>query len=364
MNKINIPEQKLRTLYADKKLSTYAISKVYKCDSTVIQNRLKEYKIKIRYPKEEIKISKEKLEYWYTHKKLSIYKIAKLYNCGSRTIYGKLVKHRIKTRPVKRVMISKGNLYDMYHTQKLPYSKIAIKYSCTASIIFDKMKKYNILPRNSSEANTIYPKIDFSGNLSEKAYLIGFRLGDLYAYKSSFLVYIKTNTTKTDQAYLFKELFKNYGYVYIKENENNLINMQVNLNSSFSFLIPKRDNIDRWIIRNKSYFLAFLAGYTDAEGNIGVYSNRARFRIRSYDKNLLYLVHKKLNEMNIHNTYGLEMPAGKKYNKDFWCTGVSKKHSLMKLLKLLKQYLKHPKRCKDLIMAEKNLLSRIGRENK
>ena len=363
MKKLEISEARLRELYENQKLSSYAIAKILNCGPTAILSRLKEFNINIRYPKQEIRISKDELKNLYINKKLSSYKIARLFGCGSRTIYGKLIIYGIKTRPIKRVKISKEDLFHMYHVQKMSYSEIAFKYSCTASIIFDKMKYYGILPRNSNEANTIYPKKDFSGNLIEKAYLIGFRLGDLHAIKSGFLVYIKTNTTKDEQAYLFNELFKNYGNVYIKKYENNFFNMQVSLNTTFSFLIPKKDNIDKWVLENDDYFLAFLAGYTDAEGNIGVYSKRARVRIGSYDINILNQIHEKLKSLNIHNLYRMESPAGKnRQNKDFWRVSINKKEDISRLFELIKPHLKHAKRCEDLKKAENNVIIRIQRD--
>jgi len=365
MKKINISKQRLRKLYEDKKLSSYDIAKIYKCNASVIQNRLREYKIKIRHPKEKIKISKEELIELYVNKKLSTYKIAKIYNCGSRTIYGILIRLGINPRQLKRIKISKDKLMDLYYKQKLSYSQIAKKYNCSASIIFDKMKKYKILPRSASEANTIYPKKDFSGNLVEKAYLIGFRLGDLNVKKEGYLIKVKTNTTKTEQVELIKNLFGEYGNVNVGNYKEKFFGMDIGLNKSFYFLVPKEDDIDKWILRNNKHFLAFLAGYTDAEGNIGVYSNRARVRIGSYDKNLLYKIHKKLISMNLQNTYRLETFAGThNQNQDFWRVSISKKEDLLKLLKLIEPYIKHAKRCKDLKRARENILYRIERYKK
>jgi len=363
MKKIEISETRLRKLYENQKLSSYAIAKIFNCAASVIQRRVKEYNIQIRYPKQEIKISKEKLEDLYTNKQLSTYKIAKLVGCGSRTIYGKLVKYGIETRPIKRVKISKEDLFYMYHTQKLSYSEIATKYSCTASIIFDKMKMYGILPRNSSEANTIYPKKDFSGNLIEKSYLIGFRLGDLNVVKHCLLICVKSNTTKIEQVNLFRQLFENYGNVYVKEGKGKVFYMETLLNQSFSFLIPKKDNIEQWILNNDNNFLSFLAGYTDAEGNIGVYCKRARVRIGTYDINILNQIHKKLKSLNIHNIFRMESPAGKnRQNKDFCRVSLNKKEDIFRLFELIKPYLKHGKRCEDLKKAENNVIIRIQRD--
>ena len=363
MKKINIPQNKLERLYTHRGLSTYQIAKICNCNPSLIQKRLKGYGIPIRYPKKKIEVDKILLEDLYINKKLSTYKIGKILNCGARTIYSRLIEHNIKPRPKKIVQISKEELVDLYCNQKLPYSQIAKKYSCSPTIIFDKMRKYGVMPRDISEACTIYPKKDFSGNLIEKAYLIGFRLGDLNGIKKHALVYLKSNTTKIEQVELMKRLFSEYGRLRIKEYQRGIFNMECSLNKSFNFLIKKEDNIQKWALENDNYFLAFLAGYIDAEGNIGVYCKRARVRIGSYDRNILRQIHEKLLQLEMRNTYRLETPAVKgKHNQDFYRVCINNKEDILQLFKLIKPHLKHPKRCKDLKIAENNILSRIRRD--
>jgi sulfur relay (sulfurtransferase) DsrF/TusC family protein len=361
MNKINIPEQRLRRLYADKNLSTYDISKVYKCDPTVIQNRLREYNITVRYPKNKIEISKETLKKLYIKEKLSTYKIANLFRCKNNTISRKLKEQGIKARIIKKVIIPKDQLYHSYYDKKLPFSRIAKHFSCSVTTIFERMRRYKIDARNRSEANTIYPKYDFSGDLIEKAYLIGFRLGDLNVIKDSSLVRIKSNTTKIEQVNLLRKIVGKYGRFYVKRYKNSFFNVECSLNKSFAFLISKKDSISRWILRDRTFFSAFLAGYIDAEGNIGVYSKRARVRIGSYDKNLLKLVHLKLKSMDIKSTYRLETPRGtNNQNRDFWRVCINKKEDIQRLFKLIKPYIKHAKRFKDLEKANENIILRNG----
>lgn len=348
-NKISISKEVLSKLYVDEKLSTRAIARIYNCDQGVILRELKEHGIEIRYPNEEILISKEDLHDLYVNKKLSTYKIAEMYNCDSKTVHRKLRLLGIPTRPIIKIPISKEELYHLYHVEKWPLSKIAKKFSCCVSPIFKRMKEYGILSRTMSEATTIYPKQNFSGDLTEKAYLIGFRLGDLNVYKDHFQVCVQSNTTKIEQVELLTQLFESYSKVYVKHYKNGVFNQQVRLNGSFEFLLPKNDLIEEWILMNDQYFIAFLAGYTDAEGNIQRYKNRLRFRIRTYDKNLLYLAHIKLGEMGIHSIHRLESHAGKNnQNKDCWSLSVNKQEDIIKLAKLMLPFMKHAKRRKDL----------------
>ena len=209
----------------------------------------------------------------------------------------------------------------------IPISKIAKKFSCCVDPVFDRMKDYGIPSRTMSEAKTIYPKQDFSGDLVEKAYLIGFRLRDLNAYRDYDSVCVQTSTTINEQVELLKEIFDKYSNVSVKEYSDGAFHIQVRLNKTFGFLLPKEDLIENWILENDSYFTAFLAGYFDAEGNVQLYKNRLRLRIRSCDKNILYSAHQKLQNLGIRSIFRLELLAGiykyKKLNKDFWYLSIN-----------------------------------------
>ena len=264
---------------------------------------------------------------------------------------------------MKKIDIPKDKLIELYFNQKLPYSAIAKIFQCSITTIFERMQRFNLKARDMSEVKTIYLKKDFSGNLIEKAYLIGFRLGDLNVTESGFLVKVKTNTTKTEQVNLLKGMFEKYTHVHIRHYKNKFFNVECGLNRSFSFLVPKQDKIENWILNNNNYFISFLAGYIDAEGNIGVYSKRARIRIGTYDKNILSAIHTRLIFMRIKNTFRLESPKGtRNQNGDYWRVCINKMEDILELFKLIKPYLKHPKRWKDLKKAEENILSRIMRD--
>ena len=348
MKRIIIPKKKLEEFYLKKKLSTHEIAKLLGCDQGVIQRRLREYNIRIRYPKKEVGIPRKALEDLYVRKKLSTYKIADQYKCANNTIHRKLKIYGIKTRPKKIVQISKERLNFLYHEQKMPFSKIAKECSCNPVTIFDKMKKFKIPSRTMSEATTKHPKKDFKGTKEEKAYLIGFRLGDLNVIKKHHCMNVKTNTTKTEQLELVKNLFKEFGKVRSKQ-YGKVHNIEVALNQSFGFLLPKEDKIRSWILNNKKAFFSFVAGYVDAEGNIGTYNKRPRVRIRTYDKGILKAMHKKLQNIGIDCRYGLESVAEKgNKNKDCWYVAINKKESVRKFGKRIGPYLRHKKRKGDL----------------
>lgn len=293
----------------------------------------------------KIDIPKQELHYLYQNKGLSTYKIAKIYDCDPKTVYHKLKIYKIKTRSIKKIQIPKKELHYLYHIKKWPLSRIAKKFSCCIDPVFDRMKEYRIPSRTMSEAKTIYPKKDFSGNLLEKAYLIGFRLGDLNVFKSYCSVCIQASTTKIEQKELVERLFRKYTKVEFKLNKDKKLRAQIRVKNNFSFLLPKKDSIAQWILKNRKYFSSFLAGYIDAEGNIGIYSNKARIRIRSCDKNILYLIHKKLKEMNIYSIYKIEKLANNyNLNRDFWALSLNRRKDILKLSNIIRRYLKHAAR--------------------
>ena len=67
-------------------------------------------------------------------------------------------------------------------------------------------KKFGIKTRNLSQSNTLYQKREFNGNNKLKAYMIGFRLGDLNVKNiNKGTIFIKSSTTKKEQEDLIKE---------------------------------------------------------------------------------------------------------------------------------------------------------------
>ncbi len=361
--KIEIQKSVLVDLYLIRNLSTHKIARIFKCDPSVIQKRLKENGIKLRSPKQKVEISKKRLFDLYIHKRLSTQKVAKILGISSCSVYYKLKESGIGTRHKNIVNIPKKKLKELYLKNNFSCAEIGKMFGCDKVTVFNKLKDYGLNTKSLSKANIIYPKKKFSDGNELKAYMIGFRLGDLNvkSLNADSTIFIKSNTTKREQFDLIKEIYGKYGHFRFTKRENDYC-IWCNLDKSFSFLIPKEDKIEDWILKKDNYFFSFLAGYSDAEGNISVSEGRARFRIRTYDKNILFQIYSKLNSSNINTTFNLVSKAGffygARHNKDCWGVFVTSKDDLLKLLRLIKPYMKHKKRLKDLILAEKNILER------
>ena len=84
-----------------------------------------------------------------------------------------------------------------------------------------KLKEYKVPTRSIQDAKALtkprYKRKNFNGSLGQKAYLIGFRIGDLYinqTHKNSPTLRIGTNSTKTAQIELVEKIFKPYGHIW------------------------------------------------------------------------------------------------------------------------------------------------------
>lgn len=198
--------------------------------------------------------------------------------------------------------------------------------------------------------------------------MIGFRLGDLNVYQTvshSDVIVVRCHTTRKEQADLIKNLFVKYGQVTI----GGKMSLHINcfLDKSFSFLLPKIDSVAGWITRNKECANSFAAGYIDAEGNIGVYDGRARFKIDSYDRNIIFWIYNWLLKNDVSCPFPIKIGSkGQiynkkhhyKYNGDLWRLRVSDKSSLAKLFGIIRPLLKHRKRLEHLNKCIKNLYDR------
>lgn len=352
---------------------------------------MKKFKIKARGQKESVKIacskkiieiSKFTLENLYIKKKLSINQISKQLRHDRSIIKREMERYNMIFRSKSEVgklfkkgkKIKKSTIEKLYYKDKLTQAQVGQKLNVHGNTILKLMKKYSLKTRKKVETSRKYPRYNFSKDKNEKAYLVGFRKGDLHISippSKNFLT-ISCTSTKDDQIDLFKKLFENYGYVWIskKRKDGNKVFL-VRLNHSFDFLISKKDDIPIWILRSKDYFLSFLAGYTDAEGCIYIANdNVAGFKISSYDKKILMKCHQYLNkigvELNspkIHVKSGYKKTNGQIYKKDEWTLCTNKKSSLLKILQLLEPKLQHNKRLSDLKKATINILERNSKIN-
>jgi len=386
MRRNDITSKLLREFYLKKLLSKQEIALRLKCNITTIHKKMAKFGIPVRpmaeairiaMRKQIIKIPKSKLENLYLKKKFSISEIAKKLNHDRSIIKREVEKHKIPLRSHSVIMklvrsknkIKKSVLVRLYYQKCLTQKQIGEKLNVHKETVRRLMKEYGLETWKKSEISTRYLKFNFSGNLEEKAYLIGFRIGDLNVRlsRSKNLIIARCTSTKMAQIQLFKNLFKKYGHIYVgKIREDRNREFLVRLNRTFNFLLPKKDNIPKWVRINNKYFLFFLAGYTDAEGCIGIGSKNVAFlALASYDKNILKQIHKQLIKIGVECKpprilvkKGHIKSDGLVYRNDYWRFTINRKSFLLPVLRLLKLRLKHRKKINDLLRAEQNIIKR------
>lgn len=308
-------------------------------------------------------IPKTLLRKLYITMKLSIKQIAFLLGLNVATVHRKLHRYGIKTQPIgkKRVDITRSKLLRLKQ-KNFSVNKIAQHFNCNQYTIRRRMDEYKIKYRVKGNSITHYPKKNFSGNLSEGAYLIGFGLGDLSIKKKGELIHVEMSTTKVEQIKLFKELFSKYTYIRTaKKDKQGAIKLDCYLNDSFDFLLLKKDHVPSWIFDNDTCLAAFAGGYIDAEGSFGINQGRARFKIDSYDKNILHQIHRwligeKINsKLRLIGSKGQLRPEGYYFNNDLWRINVNEAQSLIKFINITKPFINHTKRIKDINIVLDNI---------
>lgn len=257
-----------------------------------------------------------------------------------------------------KTKLTKKLLHDLYWKQNLSPYKIGDIYGCSFSTITNRFKEFGIPFKNHSLARQKYSKNDFSGDECEKAYMVGFRIGDLNVYKTSerseFII-VRCHTTCFEQIELISGLFEKYGK--ISTSRSGHINCY--LNNSFDFLLEKYYKYK--IFDEKDEFFSFVAGYLDAEGYFGINQGRARFKVDSYDSEVLRWMSKKMESFGIRNKCRLIgiCKTKRSLGKELWRINVNWADDLKCLIEYLRPYAKHKRRINQMRVCEKNIIKRM-----
>lgn len=250
--------------------------------------------------------------------------------------------------------------------------KIAKIYKCGNTTIDRKIKEFGFPTRTLAGAHIFTHRANFSGNLKEKAYLIGFRIGDLRVrkvYKNSETIHIDCGSTKPEQIALIKRLFKKYGKIWIsKPNKFNKVQIECNVNKSFKFLLKKFDVFPSWTLKTRALFFSILAGFSDAEGCFFVSkrNGQSHFSIGNYNKNILIQIQNYLTKLNFKSGLylgpkkGFRGKDGYVHNGDYWIFRIGKKADLYRFIIAIRPHLRH----KDKIHEANSVLKNIQARNR
>lgn len=268
----------------------------------------------------------------------------------------------------KAKALSPDILRELYFVRGLSHRAIAREVGLSEPTVRARFHEYGFIPRKRGSWMVKYPKLPFDGSNEEKAYMMGFRVGDMHVYRPSSgadIIVARTNSTQEEQFLVVRSLFAKYGGV-IESGKGKAKNINCYLDESFSFLLIKKPyRIESWISRSRVNSLAFMAGYIDAEGNFIISQGRARFKLDAYDHEILRWMHEELarygaisrlrllankGEISYNNTY--------KWKGDLWRLNVNEANSLLVFCRAILPHLRHRKRIADVQMCINNILER------
>lgn len=278
--------------------------------------------------------------------------IGQIYKCNHVTIvnrfkeYGWRSRGNIGLRP--KICVSKEYLLALYDLQKLSTNSIAKIIDCSEGGVERKMNIFDIQRRGTEKriASKYKNKRDYDGSPAKRAYLIGFRLGDLNIQHTNQVIVVRCSTTILAQVDLIRDLFDDFGGVHITKAKRGTFEIYCFLNRSFDFLLKKWRRIPKWICIDKDCFISFLSGYVDAEGHIDI--KRKGMQIATQEKGIIFDLWRLLNRFGILcNKPLLSRRAGQIdrrgiiNNKDCWRLSIYKRNEFIKFLREYSRNLLH-----------------------
>lgn len=310
----------------------------------------------------------------YWNKGLTNLEIGKYLGLASRTVNIRMRECGIPLRKpgVLGPNITKEELKKLYMNKRMSSRKIAKIYNCAYSTIDTKIRKYGFPIKTLAAAHIFSRRADFSNNIEEKAYLIGFRIGDLRVrkiYKNSETIHIDCGSTKPKQIILIEKLFKKYGKIWkSKPNKLNKVQIECYVNTTFKFLLKRFDQFPNWTFRTKGVFFSILAGFSDAEGCFFVSKDQKHscFSIGNYNRNILIQIQKYLTRLGFKSGLYLGLKKGfcgedgYVHNGDYWVFRIDKKADLYRFIITIRPYLRH----KDKINEAGKVLQNIQYRNR
>jgi transposase-like protein len=358
MRGLQLTKEQLEELYWKRELSLDQIEEKLGCSRTKVYYWLKKFGIKRRAEyKKHLKIEKDVLEDLYWKQKLSMIEIGKRFGCENSNILYWMKKYRIETRPIgfNEIVIPKETIQELYWEKKMTASQIGKKFGTNHKRVLKKMRKAGIPSRTLSEAVTKKFKRPFTGDLSERAYLLGLRTGDFHAKQQHISVRMQTTSTHPAQVELLRNSLKKYGetktyYSRNKAREDEWF-IYTDLDKSFEFLLKKLDEIPQWILENEDCFYSFLCAYSDCEASFSIIkshqnSSRFIFRITAGDKKVLEQIKSSLESYGYNPCFYLKSTKGKQgtfgtFNLDMYSFIMYRKEETLRLIKNLLPHSKH-----------------------
>jgi len=264
---------------------------------------------------------------------------------------------------------TKTFLWREYVKNKLSTWAIEKKFGIPRSAVYVALRRYGIQPRTLARSHLKYERSNFSGDIHEKSYLLGFAIGDLRIRRHngsrSETISIGCGSTKSTQIRLIEELFSAYGRVWKgAPDRRGAVNIEAFVDNTFSFLLPDRRTY-RWCSESRKTFFSFLAGFTDAEGSLYISNGKAFIAWGNYDEDILRFIQEGLKKFNIEtpricrdSLRGYKGSHGYLRRKNYYHLTCTRKEFLRTILVTLKPLIRHRDKMDMLEKALENIAMR------
>jgi hypothetical protein len=359
--KQDLDPEAISRLHWKEGISLNRLSSLYKVDSGYLHRWMRKNGMKVRNRQEaglirrQVKLSPSELAHLYVDRRLTSAQIGEMIGVSGQAIIWHLTKNGIRKRCRSEcgrdhLRIRKPSLqemYGLYVEQKLSSTRISTMLGVSSSLVRNWLHDYKIPVRDISEAVRKYPRDPFSGHISEKSYMAGFSLGDLYVFERSRTIIVNTTTTHPAMINLFCNLFERYGHCAVRPKKGTLgfeWTLLCSLDKSFDFLTTKVEYLD------ELDFFSFLAGYSDAEGCWMVRRSHENgvsilFELQTQDRETLQHIKTKLERYGYHPTFGIKRLSGSYANgnltKDMIYLRILRRDEVISLIHDLMPHTRH-----------------------
>ncbi|PIP29929.1 hypothetical protein COU12_01800 [Candidatus Jorgensenbacteria bacterium CG10_big_fil_rev_8_21_14_0_10_54_38] len=271
---------------------------------------------------------------------------------------------------VSTATLSADTLQDLYVQKKLSTWTIERLTGFSRSTAYARLKKCGIVPRDLATAHIKYPRDSYKGDDCDRAYLLGFTIGDLrvrrHGGERSKTISIGCASTKPAQIKLIKSLFSPYGRVWVgQRNREGKIFVEAFVDLSFGFLLTDERLKINWVFSKNEHFLSFLAGFTDAEGSVFISRNQAFVSWGNYNHELLSRIKSNLEKLGIQvgsvvsdHLQGYKDKDGYVRSADYHHLTCGRKKSVQMILTALQPLMRHTDKKRALSEALKNITIR------
>ena len=202
----------------------------------------------------------------YCDKGLSLGDIARIVGTSKSHVYYYMAKFNIERRPWTGWTTKQDPslILQLYKTEGKTLEEISDILGISKSTARKHIARQIQLRPTSMPR---YPRTPFSGDNLEKAYLLGYRAGDVNVFQDSALtVTARVSTTHQAMLEMFRAIFAQYGHCLMTPRRVFLAGfdwqIKAYLDNSFRFLIPKPNGPPS----ETRLLYVFIAGFGDSDG--------------------------------------------------------------------------------------------------